>query len=139
MKYTGNPDDLEIHGSGYIKVDWPYGKRFTGDGRFGRVVWDGEILEDTIDEHVNPDRIVVSTRDNTGETIDQIQLTRFANPSGFESNGQNIFFSLTVQAQLLHRRRVRITAEIAMSCTSESPAEVEHQPVLFGLACIDSL
>lgn len=85
MKYTGNSDDLAIHGSGFFKVNSPNGERLTRDRRFDPVVWDGEIPEDAIDIHVNPDGIVVSIRDDTWETIGQIHLTRFANPSGLES------------------------------------------------------
>lgn len=92
MKYTGNPDYLAIHGSGFFKVDSPNSERFTRDRHFDPVVWDGQIPEDSIDVHVNPDGIVVSIREDTWETIGQIQLTHFANPFGLLSYGQNIFF-----------------------------------------------
>ena len=110
MRTTGNPLDLAISGEGFFGVTLPNGETgYTRDGQFQinsegqlvnnsgfSVVWDGEIPEEVYDVHVNPDGTVVVARDETWEEVGTIQLSRFSNPSGLESYGQNVFLETEV-------------------------------------------
>lgn len=105
IKNTDNPLDLLIEGDGFFKVMKPDGTvAYTKDGSFkqdstGRVVTsDGyplqpEIVipEDATDISITSDGTVNVKTGNSTEQIGQIQLHRFANPAGLNSQGRNLF------------------------------------------------
>lgn len=102
--------DAMIEGDGFFQVELPDGGTgFTRAGNFVRNA-DGELVlgnslglrladSPTIPEDVPTDKvsfsadgqIVVSRPDGTSESLGQIQLARFANPSGLLQYGSNVF------------------------------------------------
>jgi len=105
LKNTDNPLDLLIEGDGFFQVMKPDGTvAYTKDGSFkrdstGRVVTsDGyplqpEIVipEDATSISITSDGTVNVKTGNNTEQIGQIQLYRFANPAGLNSQGRNLF------------------------------------------------
>lgn len=105
LQNTDNPLDLLIEGDGFFQVMKPDGTvAYTKDGSFkqdstGRVVTsDGyplqpEIVipEDATDISITSDGTVNVKTGNNTEQIGQIQLYRFANPAGLNSQGRNLF------------------------------------------------
>ena len=103
---TGNPLDLAIDGTGFFQIQRPTGETvYTRDGTFkldanGNVVTTlGYLLipnitvpPDTTSLTVLPDGTVNAVQ--AGQTqptnLGQIQLTRFANPSGLRATGGNL-------------------------------------------------
>ncbi len=98
--------DWAIQGDGFFSVTLPDGTiGYTRDGQFVvdtdrtlvtasgyPVVWDGEIAEGMTNVSVTADGTVTAV-DTDGATVEigTIELTRFPNPGGLASNGDNIF------------------------------------------------
>jgi len=98
--------DWAIQGDGFFSVTLPDGTiGYTRDGQFVvdtdrtlvtasgyPVVWDGEIAEGMTNVSVTADGTVTAV-DADGATVEigTIELTRFPNPGGLASNGDNIF------------------------------------------------
>ncbi|MBK7947268.1 MAG: flagellar basal-body rod protein FlgG [Deltaproteobacteria bacterium] len=103
---TGNPLDLAIEGTGFFQILRPTGETvYTRDGTFkldanGNVVTslgyqlipNIAVPPDTLSVTVLPDGTVNATQ--AGQTqptnLGQVQLARFANPSGLRSAGYNL-------------------------------------------------
>lgn len=107
QRATGNPLDLVVEGDGFFQVQLPDGQiGYTRDGSFkldsqGRVVTaDGNVLQPEITIPAEGVTRVTIGRDGTVQVslqgtatpqqLGQIQLARFANPTGLESVGGNI-------------------------------------------------
>ena len=106
LQSTDNPFDLVIEGDGFFQVLKPDGNvAYTRDGSFkidrdGRVVTsDGLPLlpeiyvpEDATSVSISGDGIVAVqyAGESEMEEIGQIELARFANPSGLDSTGRNL-------------------------------------------------
>ena len=103
---TQRPYDLAIRGEGYFAVRMDNRTAYTRDGRFsinadGAIVTqDGRMVEPglTIPANataftVNASGLVQVTLANQSQpqTIGQLQVTRFINPAGLESIGDNLF------------------------------------------------
>ncbi len=107
VETTGRPLDLAIEGEGFFQVKLPDGTiGYTRDGSFtlsdsGQLVTHGgnAVLPEIV---LPPDASVVTISENgtvtvqTGNAaesveIGQIELARFANPSGLQSAGGNIY------------------------------------------------
>lgn len=108
---TANPLDVMIQGDGFFQIELPGGgTAYTRAGNFIRNL-DGELvlghtngyrLRDTpqIPNETPPDAVSISADgqvsvtqpDGTIQELAQIQLVRFANPSGLLQNGANLYF-----------------------------------------------
>jgi flagellar basal-body rod protein FlgG len=105
LRTSTNPLDLAIQGDGYFSVTLPDGTiGYTRDGQFtldadGKLVtasgyllvWDGTIAEGMTNISVNSTGAVTATdADGATAEVGTVQLTRFPNPSGLTTNGNNI-------------------------------------------------
>ncbi|HTT65319.1 MAG TPA: flagellar basal-body rod protein FlgG [Bryobacteraceae bacterium] len=104
---TGNPLDLVIQGAGFFQVRRPSGEvAYTRDGSFhldrdGNIVTgDGDPIEPQITLPAEAQNIRIATDgtvsysmpgQTTAQLGGQIQLANFANPSGLNSLGQNLY------------------------------------------------
>ncbi len=108
---TDNPLDLMIQGDGFFQIELPGGGQgYTRAGNFVRNL-DGELVlghtngfrllnTPTIPQEVPLEAVSISAdgrisarqQDGTLSELGQIQLARFANPSGLLQNGANLFF-----------------------------------------------
>jgi len=109
MVMTGNSTDVAILGEGFFRIQMPDGREaFTRDGSFKMsadgllVTSDGYSLspeitipEDTKEISIASDGSVSVTPsgDSTPQTVGQIELVRFVNPSGLSAQGQNLFLA----------------------------------------------
>lgn len=107
LKQTGNSLDVAIEGQGFFQILTPSGDMaYTRDGSFktdgqGRVVTsDGYQLQPEITIPAEATEITVGTDgtvtavlpgQTTAQQIGQIQLVRFQNPAGLNSEGRNLF------------------------------------------------
>ncbi len=107
---TGNPLDVMIQGDGFFQVELPGGAiGYTRAGNFVRNL-NGELVlgnsfgyrladTPTIPQEVplgnvsisSDGRVVATGDDGTIQELGQLQLARFANPSGLLQDGANIF------------------------------------------------
>ncbi len=101
-----NPLDWAIQGDGFFSVTLPDGTiGYTRDGQFGLdadfklvtasgypLVWDGEITEGMTNISISAEGNVTAF-DETGASVavGTVELTRFPNPSGVASFGNNIW------------------------------------------------
>jgi flagellar basal-body rod protein FlgG len=106
LRDSTNPLDWAIQGDGFFSVTLPDGKiGYTRDGQFVLdadsklvtasgypLVLDGTITEEMTDISISPEG-KVTARDAEGAIIEvgTVQLTRFPNPSGLTSHGNNIW------------------------------------------------
>ena len=107
FEQTGNPLDMSIEGHGFFQVTLPDGTvAFTRDGSFKRdaegtvVTSDGYPIEPAITIPpdatlitISSDGTVSATVGGEGEpqTLGEIQLASFSNPSGLTSTGKNLY------------------------------------------------
>lgn len=116
LEQTDRPLDLAIEGEGYFQVALPNGNAaYTRDGSFqvsdqGVLVTNGgyavqppiKVPSDTSSIVVSATG-VVTAKGVGGKGADQelgrIELVRFANPSGLESNGENLFSETPASGQ----------------------------------------
>lgn len=107
IEITSNSLDVAIEGDGFFKITAPGGGfRYTRDGAFHRnsngevVTTDGFYIEPRItipqeatNISIGSDGTVTVTTgpQNSVQTIGQLQLTRFANPTGLLAEGRNLF------------------------------------------------
>jgi flagellar basal-body rod protein FlgG len=101
---TGNQLDIAIEGEGFFGVTIASGKTgYTRDGQFKvdsagtlvnsngyPLVWSGTIPPETTEVQIQPDGVVKTLVGETWSEAGTIQLTRFANASGLQNNGNNI-------------------------------------------------
>ncbi|MBD3264779.1 MAG: flagellar basal-body rod protein FlgG, partial [Candidatus Omnitrophica bacterium] len=103
---TQNPLDLAVEGDGFFEILRPDGSSaYTRDGSFkidseGTIVTSsGYILfpeitvpEDAVSISISKDgEVSVLYADNTTDVLGNIELTRFINPSGLRSIGDNLY------------------------------------------------
>jgi flagellar basal-body rod protein FlgG len=107
LNNTGGELDIAVQGNGYFEIELPDGSSaYTRDGAFQRddsgqlVTHDGykvmpgiSIPSDTIDISINSSGEVYIQQDgqNTLTNVGQLQLAIFANDSGLEAKGNNLF------------------------------------------------
>ncbi len=105
LQATENPLDLAIQGTGFFQITLPDGRTgYTRDGQFFMdanrdlvtadgfpLVWNGAIPEDAEDVYVNPDGTVMALQNDTWNEVGTIELARFANPTGLQNYGQNLW------------------------------------------------
>jgi flagellar basal-body rod protein FlgG len=110
IRKTNNPLDMAIGGEGFFSVTLPGGETgYTRDGQFQLdanrqivspsglpLVWEGQIPEGATSVHANPNGSIVALVGDTWTAAGQVQLTRFPNPSGLESFGQNVYLETEV-------------------------------------------
>ena len=108
MKTTEKELDMAINGNGFFSVRMPDGSiGYTRDGGFHRdgegtivndagnpLIWSGSLPQDGKSIRVSNNGTVsyISTTDGTNVEAGTISLTRFINPSGLESKGDNIWY-----------------------------------------------
>jgi len=106
LRDSTNPLDWAIQGEGFFSITLPDGKiGYTRDGQFvldagNKLVtasgyplkWDGTITEGMTDISISPEGKVTAT-DAKGASVavGAVQLTRFPNPSGVTSHGDNVW------------------------------------------------
>jgi flagellar basal-body rod protein FlgG len=110
VQQTGNALDVAIEGDGFFRIDLPSGEqRYTRDGSFrmdstGKLVTaDGYVLAGgiTIQPGTSIEKINIGTdgtvtavqngSTNSVSNLGQLQVVRFANPSGLSQEGSNLF------------------------------------------------
>ncbi len=110
---TTNQLDLAINGEGFFAVQMSGGQTaFTRDGEFTLdsqrrivnanglpLVWQGQVPQDATEINVNPDGTVIARQGSRWNQIGVIQLNRFANPSGMEGFGSNLWLATDVSGQ----------------------------------------
>ncbi len=113
LRESSNPFDIAVQGDGFFAVTLPDGRTaYTRDGQFSLdanlklvtangypLVWQGTIPADASAVHVNPDGSVMALQGNTWNQVGTIQLNRFANPSGLQGFGQNLWLPSDVSGQ----------------------------------------
>ena len=111
ISQTQNQLDLAINGNGYFQVELPDGSTaYTRDGSFqlnqnGQVVTaDGYLVKpglsvpnDTVSISINATGDVYATEQGktTPSQVGQIQMANFANPTGLNATGSNLFLQTT--------------------------------------------
>jgi flagellar basal-body rod protein FlgG len=112
---TENPLDLAIRGNGFFQITQPDGTvAYTRDGTFklsadGMLVTsDGFPLEPNIslptnvlDVHIGQDGMitVMVPGDTRPQSVGQVELVKFINPSGLKSLGRNLFEATATSGQ----------------------------------------
>ncbi len=107
LEQTGAPLDMGIQGDGFFRINLGNGEfRYTRDGGFRRdgngqvVTVDGFLLMPPLTVPPDATEIVVGQDGivqvrvggaDTLQTVGQVRLTRFPNPSGLRAEGQNFF------------------------------------------------
>jgi flagellar basal-body rod protein FlgG len=103
---SANALDWAIQGDGFFQVKLKDGRTgYTRDGEFSldrnrtlvtasgeKVIWNGQIPDGYTDISVRPDGTVEAAMpDGTRQICGTIQLARFANPTGLQGNGENLW------------------------------------------------
>jgi flagellar basal-body rod protein FlgG len=106
LRDSTNPLDWAIQGEGFFSVTLPDGKiGYTRDGQFGLdanrklvtasgypLIWDGTIAEGMTDISISPaGKVTALDAKGVSAAVGTVQLTRFPNPSGVTSHGDNIW------------------------------------------------
>ncbi len=137
LKYTGQPLDVAIDGSGFFTIKIPEGKGYTRDGRFLRdaegnlVTIDGfHVLDESGQPIEIPDGIISIHNDGTifadGEEVAKLGLAFFENPQEDLTRVlPNIF---TANAQPSNKEVVRV-AQGYLEMSNVNPAELMTQMV----------
>ncbi len=116
VNQTGRPYDLAVEGDGMFQIQRPDGSTaYTRDGSFtlsstgalvtgnGYLVQPGiTIPSDAVSVSVSSNGIVAVTTGDIGSTpveIGRIELVRFANPTGLESLGENLYRETVASGQ----------------------------------------
>lgn len=109
LEQTDRPLDLAIEGEGYFQVQMPSGQlAYTRDGTFqlsdtGTLVTSGgqtvapgiRVPRDVQSVQISPAGIVsvLQAKSTMPVEIGRIEIARFANPSGLEAQGENLYFA----------------------------------------------
>lgn len=162
LNSTGNPTDLAIQGEGFFQVQRPDGSTaYTRDGSFKRdadgilVTSDGYHLlpEITIPEgatsvSISPTGAVsaVLPGQNDPQSLGQITIATFTNPSGLTRIGQNLYTSGgasgdpkvgnpgdtgagTVQSGFLEGSNVQVVDEMVRMITAQRSYEINSKAI----------
>ncbi|WP_372590642.1 flagellar basal-body rod protein FlgG [Fervidobacterium pennivorans subsp. carthaginiensis] len=114
IENTGNALDLAISGDGFFQIQLQDGRiAYTRDGQFkidseGRIVTANGLLlspalvvpQNAVSLTVSPDGIVsVELPDGTIQQLGAITLTRFVNPAGLKSIGDNLYVATAASGE----------------------------------------
>lgn len=114
IENTGNALDLAISGDGFFQIQLQDGRiAYTRDGQFkidsqGRIVTANGLLlspaivvpQNAVSLTVSPDGIVsVELPDGTIQQLGTITLTRFVNPAGLKSIGDNLYVATAASGE----------------------------------------
>ena len=115
LQTTGNSLDLAIEGSGFFQVQMPDGRiGYTRDGNFNRssdgtvVTSDGYQLQPQIQVPEGATAITIGTDGTVSATMSdqaeptelgKIEIARFINPAGLQSEGNNILTETAASGQ----------------------------------------
>jgi flagellar basal-body rod protein FlgG len=110
---SDSPLHLAINGEGFFAIQLPGDQTgYTRDGKFELdddnqlvtangypVVWDGEIPADAEEVEVLQDGRVMARQGETWSEAGQIEITRFPNPTGLASYGENLWLETEVSGE----------------------------------------
>jgi flagellar basal-body rod protein FlgG len=110
IRTSTNSLDMALQGDGYFAVQLQDGRiGYTRDGAFqldasgaivdqnGRpLVWNGQVPADATKIEVKNDGTVIAMVNDAWQTVGQIGLNKFANPSGLQTYGDNILLETEV-------------------------------------------
>jgi len=113
IAFTGNPFDLAIGGEGFFRVTTPSGAAaYTRAGSFhvdnqgrladpagNRLTPDITIPGGASNVAVGQDGAVTAMVNGTRQTIGQVELVKFMNPSGLQQGGANLYFETPASGQ----------------------------------------
>jgi flagellar basal-body rod protein FlgG len=160
---TGNNLDCAIQGDGFFQVTTPSGQtRYTRDGAFFRSA-DGTLVTasgysispaitvpaDVTEVDIAPDGTVSGTSSAGIATIGQIQLARFANPSGLSNEGGNLLAETpasgsatlgtpgsggmgSIQSGFLEKSNVQMVTELVNLITAQRAYEINSRAIKAG-------
>ncbi len=162
VQTTDNPLDLMISGDGFFQIAMPDGTvRYSRDGSFkmdgtGRVVTgDGHPIEPPINIPQEATGIVVRSNGQVeitlplgqgNQVVAQVQLVRFLNPAGLQSEGKNLYsateasgeavvgtpgmegFGETAQG-MLENSNVKVIEEMVALITTQRAYEVNTKAI----------
>ena len=164
LQSTGRPLDVAITGAGFLQVTTPAGEiRYTRDGALqlnaqGAVVTTTgyalspsiTISEGTVSIDIGKDGTVSET-DSSGQTssVGNIQLVRFANPSGLSAEGDNLLVETeasgtpttgtageqgfgSIQQSFLEKSNVQMVSELVSLITAQRAYEVNSRAIKAG-------
>ena len=163
LQNTGRSLDLAIQGDGFFEVTLPDGeKRYTRDGALSKnangqlVTSTGYNLEpaitipiDAMSIDISPDGTVNVTTPTGTSTTGQIQLTKFANPEGLSSEGNNLLAATeasgspttgapgdsglgTIQSNFLEKSNVQMVMELVNLITAQRAYEINSRAIRAG-------
>jgi flagellar basal-body rod protein FlgG len=163
LQNTGSGLDCAIQGEGFFQVTTPTGdKRYTRDGAFFRSA-DGTLVTasgyplsptitipaDVVDIDIAQDGTVNGTSASGMTTIGQIQLARFANPSGLSNEGGNLLAETpasgaatlgaagsngmgSIQSGFLEKSNVQMVTELVNLITAQRAYEINSRAIKAG-------
>lgn len=168
LEQTANRLDVAIEGSGFFKVQLPNGEaRYTRDGAFrtdaeGRLVTgDGYLVDGnvTLQDGIDADSIAIGTdgivtaqltgAPDSPVQLGQIQLVRFANPAGLNSEGGNLYSQTpasgpevagnpqsdglgALRQGFVERSNVEVVSELVSLITAQRAYEINARAIRAG-------
>jgi len=165
MDNTGRDLDVAIQGDGFFQITLPSGEtRYTRDGSLrldanGRLVnQEGFALEPTVTIPAGARSISIGTdgtvtafigSDGTPQSVGQLTLVRFRNPSGLASVGRNLLQETpasgtattgtagadglgTLQQGFLERSNVQMVTELVNMITAQRAYEINSRAIRAG-------
>ena len=108
MHMTNNSMDWAIQGNGFFQVQLPNGQTgYTRNGEFHldkdrtittttgeKLIWQGAVPATFKSVSIATDgRVIITNNDDTQTIGGQVRLARFANPTGLQAQGNNIFIA----------------------------------------------
>jgi flagellar basal-body rod protein FlgG len=164
LQSTGNNLDIAITGEGFLQVVMPNGElRYTRDGVL-QINANGELvtsqgyaiepsisgLSDVVAINIQKDGGVnVTDASGSQSVVGNIQLSRFPNPSGLSSEGDNLFAETnasgspttgtpgqngfgTIQAGFLEKSNVQMVTELVNLITAQRAYEINSRAIKAG-------
>jgi flagellar basal-body rod protein FlgG len=164
MQATGRPLDIAITGDGFLQVTMPDGTTMhTRDGSLqtnaeGQLVTStGYLIEpsitipnDATNVSIGKDGSVnITSASGTQSVVGQIQLSRFSNPSGLASAGDNLYAETeasgtptagipgqngigTLQSGFLEKSNVEMVSELVNLITAQRAYEINSRAIKAG-------
>jgi len=164
LENTARPLDIAISGDGFIQVSMPNGDiRYTRDGSLqmnanGQLVTTGgyfiepaiSISTDAVAVSIEKDGGVnVTDASGTQSVVGTIQLARFPNPSGLQSEGDNLLSETeasgtpttgtagengfgSIQAGFLEKANVQMVTELVNLITAQRAYEINSRAIKAG-------
>ena len=113
LRSTGNPLDVAVQGEGFFQVGLADGRTaYTRDGQFHidanrnlvtssgeKVVWQGQIPQNFEEVAIAPNGAVNVRVGLNWSQAGTLQLSRFANPTGLQGYGQNLWLATPSSGQ----------------------------------------